>query len=145
MNVDAGAPSPIELAQDLRRGKGISAGVRRQPPRFTLTPLNTALTRNSQKKEKLMQTRTCTYAVEFKVIDERKIYVEVPEGTSRSYAFGLFCNAAAAHLDFKDRHFTVTKCDREYNGSGGIFQTYLMPNDNSGHIYAEVWFDAYAT
>jgi hypothetical protein len=90
-----------------------------------------------------MQTRT--YTVEFKVGEDHKIYVEVPEDTSRDYAFGLFCNAAKVHLDFKDRHFTVSKCDREYDGCGGMFQTYITPNDNSGHIYAEVWFEAYAS
>jgi hypothetical protein len=41
-----------------------------------------------------MQTRT--YIVEFKLIEEYKIYVEVPQGTNRSGAFGLFCIAATA-------------------------------------------------
>ena len=90
-----------------------------------------------------MQMRT--YTVEFKLVDEHVVYVEVPEGTSWSNAFSLFCKAASAHLDLKDRYFAVSKCDREYHGCGGMFQTYLMPNDNSGHIFAEVWFNAYAT
>lgn len=82
--------------------------------------------------------QTITYTVEIKLIDEHVLYVEVPEGTSRSKAFDLFCNAASAHLAFKDRYFAVSKCDREYHGCGGMFQTYLMPNNNSGHIFAEV-------
>lgn len=87
---------------------------------------------------------TQTYRVEFKVGEEFEIDVEVPVGTSRDDAYSLFCGAAQTHLGFKDRHFVVSKSDVEYHGCGGVFQTYLTPNDTSGYIFAEVWFQAHA-
>lgn len=87
-------------------------------------------------------TETTRYVVEFAA---NEIEVDVPVDMGRHAAMNHFCRAAVDHLGWKNRCLVPARMDREYDdGRGGIFLTYIMePDDKSGWIGGDVWFDAY--
>ncbi len=73
--------------------------------------------------------------------DACKVVVDVPDGAN---AMRIFLDAAEENMGInKHRYLALSAVHRSYAGAGGLFQTYLMANDSSGHIYCTVWIEAY--
>jgi len=73
--------------------------------------------------------------------DGLKVGVDVPNGGN---AKGIFLDAAEENMRInKHRYLALSAVHRSYAGAGGLFETYLMANDSSGHVYGSVWIEAY--
>ena len=94
--------------------------------------------------EKENTENTQKYVVDFNFAGPRKAEIVVPDGVNHGEAHNLFC--AAMNQIMRDdgfsgrRQFCICRCDREYSGFGGLFQTYWMSGDS---VIAEVWMEAY--
>lgn len=96
---------------------------------------------NTEPKNEVPST-TVKYTVE--VDDESEIQIEVPVGTSRDEAKGLFIDGAKKALGLgSSRILVLSKVQREYAGLGGLFEAYMMSSDSSGYIYGTCWIEAY--
>jgi len=78
---------------------------------------------------------------QLEVGDACKVVVDVPEGEN---AMRIFLDAAEENMGInKHRYLALSTVHRSYAGKGGLFETYLMANGPSGHVYGSVWIEAY--
>lgn len=72
--------------------------------------------------------------------DAGKLELDVPDGAD---AVRMFLDAAEQKMGIGNRQYlALSKVHREYAGAGGLFETYQMARDSSGHVFGTVWIEA---